>query len=77
MDYISNNIHKLPKFLGQCPIHCFEWMSDPTLKYIDAMLIAAKRILEMKVLGLSSVHVAVNWIQHRVLHLKEKTNYGW
>jgi hypothetical protein len=52
-------------------------MSGPTLKYIDAMHVAAKRILEMKVLGLSSVHVVVNWIQHRVLHLKEKTNYGW
>lgn len=77
MDYISNHIHKFPKFLGQCPIHRFEWMSGPTLKYIDAMHVAAKRILEMKVIGLSSVHVVVNWIQHRVLHLKEKTNYGW
>jgi hypothetical protein len=37
-------------------------MSDPTSKFIDVVVVASKRIVEMNDLGLSSVHVAADWI---------------
>jgi hypothetical protein len=75
--YMSNHTPKLLEFLSQHPTQLLEWMSDPTPKYIHVVAAATNRIMDMKTLELSVVHVATNWIWHQVPSLKEKTNYAW
>lgn len=58
--YVRNHASKLPEFMGQRLTPRLEWMSDPAPKFLEVVLAAMKRIMDMKDLRLTVVHVVGN-----------------
>jgi hypothetical protein len=50
--YMGNRTSKIVDFLSQRLAQRLEWMSNPTPKYIDVMLVVTKRVVYIKPLGL-------------------------